>query len=54
MTIALWVQLLGVIITGGGLLYAWNRASHGFDVWRDTLQARLKELLAFIASRGRG
>ena len=47
------LQLLGAIITGAGLFYAWNRASRRFDEWRGTLQTRLKELRAFVVSLGR-
>lgn len=48
------LQLLGIIITGLGLLHAWNTASGRFNEWRNTLRGRLTELRAFVASRDRG
>ena len=48
------LQLLGAIITGAGLFYAWNRTSRRFDEWRSSLQSPWEQLRAFMASRGRG
>lgn len=45
------LQLLGVVITGLGLLYAWNRASGRFDQWRQSVTSMLAELRAKLTPR---
>jgi hypothetical protein len=47
-----WLELLGAVITGAGLFHAWNRASGRFTAWRNTMQLRLADLNAFLASGG--
>ena len=37
------LQLLGVVITGLGLLHAWNRASGRLDQWRQSVTSILAE-----------
>ena len=46
------LQLLGAGITGAGLFHAWNRASHKFDEWRNTMWRGFGDLNAFLASGG--
>ena len=46
------LQLLGAGITGAGLFHAWNRASHKFDEWRNTMWRGFGDLNAFSRQAG--
>lgn len=45
------LQLVGAVITGSGLLYAWNRASGQFDQWRQGITSKLAAARARVTGR---
>jgi signal transduction protein with GAF and PtsI domain len=52
--LATWLQLIGNIITLGGLVYAWHILTGRLSRWRDEIGERLTELRAVVASKGTG
>lgn len=44
------LQLLGAVVTGAGLLYAWNRASGRFEQWRHTVMSIRQSAISKLAA----
>ncbi|MBE5471597.1 hypothetical protein [Mycobacteroides abscessus] len=47
--VGFWIQMLGNLVTGLGLLFAWYRASGRFIQWRKAIRQSMVELRAGIA-----